>query len=71
MRSLSILKLLVDLPENIELPKTSDVRTYHELFSPKQLICLAILKEAVESIQNDDARQGLLLAWSATLTEDQ
>lgn len=63
------LKHQVNLPENIALPRTSDVKTYYELFSLKQLICLAMLKEAVDSIRDDDVRQGMLLAWSATLTK--
>jgi len=66
---LEYLKQEVDLPDNIDLPKTSDVKTYYELFSLKQLICLAILKQAVESIGNVHARQAMLLAWSATLTK--
>jgi DNA modification methylase len=59
----------ITLPENVTLPRSSDVITYYELFSLKQLICLAILKEAIDSIDNRNARQGMLLAWSATLTK--
>lgn len=66
---LAELKLEANLPEDIALPRSADVKTYHELFSLRQLICLSILKDAVDSISNKDARQGMLLAWSATLTK--
>ncbi|HXG64240.1 MAG TPA: DNA methyltransferase, partial [Blastocatellia bacterium] len=59
----------VHLPENVSLPKTSDVKNYHELFSRKQLISLAVIKDAIESIVDENARKGMLLAWSATLTK--
>lgn len=57
------------LPENIALPKNSDVSSYHDLFSLRQLVSLAVIKEAIESISNPDAQQGMLLAWSATLSK--
>jgi 16S rRNA G966 N2-methylase RsmD len=63
------LKQEIDLPDNVNLPKTSDVKTYYELFSLKQLICLAILKKAVDSIKDLNARKAMVLAWSATLTK--
>jgi len=63
------LKRKLALPEDIDLPKNSDVGKYHELFSLRQLISLALLKEAVDSITNEDARKGMLLAWSATLSK--
>ena len=57
------------LPTNITLPGTSDVRTYHELFTPTQLASLAILRQAVDEIDDRYARKAMLLAWSATLTK--
>lgn len=57
----------LDLPENIPLPSNADVKRYHDLFSPRQLASLAILKGAVEAIENPHARRGMLLAWSAAL----
>ncbi|MGH7747845.1 MAG: DNA methyltransferase, partial [Candidatus Dormibacteria bacterium] len=57
------------MPENIELPRTSDVRTYWELFSHRQLASLAFLRRAVDRIRNSHARNGMLLAWSATLAK--
>lgn len=55
------------LPENVTLPSNSDVGHYHDLFSLRQLLSLATLREAVSKIENQYARQGMLLAWSATL----
>jgi hypothetical protein len=55
------------LPENISLPSNADVEHYRDLFAPRQLAALAILKEAVEQIPDQAARQGMRLAWSATL----
>jgi DNA modification methylase len=59
----------VPVPENISLPRTSDVASYHELFTQRQLLSLAVLKDAIDSIANDQARKAMLLAWSATLTK--
>ena len=56
-----------DLPQNIELPRSSDAERYFDLFSPKQLLALAWLKEGIEQISDAPARGALLLAWSATL----
>ncbi len=56
-----------ELPENIELPRSSDAQRYFDLFSPKQLLALAWLKAAIEQISDAPARGALLLAWSATL----
>jgi len=63
------LKQAIKLPENVRLPKNADVDRYHELFSEKQLLSLAILKEAIDRLENRSARGGLLLAWSATLAK--
>lgn len=59
----------VQLPQNVELPRTSDVRSYRELFSLRQLLSLAMLKQAIDSIPKDHIRQGMLIAWSATLAK--
>ena len=66
---LESLKERVPLPENIVLPRNSDANRYHDLFSLKQLLSLAILKEAIDSITNEPIRKGMLLAWSATLAK--
>lgn len=59
----------VRLPENISLPKTSDVTSYYELFSLTQLLSLAVLKDAIDSIPNEYAKKAMLLAWSAALAK--
>ena len=55
------------LPPNIPLPTSSDVPTYHELFSPRQLISLAVLKQAIDQVPSKPGRAAMLLAWSASL----
>lgn len=57
----------VRLPENISLPKSSDVERYYDLFSPRQLLALALIKAGIDRISNPSAQGALLLAWSATL----
>jgi 16S rRNA G966 N2-methylase RsmD len=57
------------LPENIKLPKSSDAERYFDLFSPRQLLALALLKTAVEQVSDKSGRGALLLAWSATLSK--
>ncbi len=57
------------LPGNIRLPKSSDVDFYHELFTPRQLASLAVLKQAIDGLPDTPAKQGMLLAWSAALTK--
>ncbi|HEY6333253.1 MAG TPA: DNA methyltransferase [Blastocatellia bacterium] len=59
----------LELPENVRLPKTSDVASYYELFSQRQLLSLAALKSAIDSIADTHSRLALLLAWSATLAK--
>ena len=63
-----LLKLL-PLPENVSLPANADVQHYHELFSPRQLAALAIIREALDDIPDRHARDGIRLAWSATLAK--
>lgn len=57
------------LPKNVPLPRSSDVRHYRELFLPKQLAALAILKQQIGKLRSKHARQAMLVAWSATLTK--
>jgi len=57
------------LPENVALPRNSDVRHYRDLFLPKQLAALAILRQEIDKLRNKPARQAMLIAWSATLTK--
>jgi hypothetical protein len=67
--TLARMRLGIDLPENVTLPSTSDVDCYYALFSKKQLLSLAILKSAIEDLDARAAKEGLLLAWSATLAK--
>lgn len=57
------------LPENISLPATSDVERYLDLFTPRQLASLAVLKTEIERLPDKRSQHGMLLAWSATLTK--
>lgn len=57
------------LPPNAPLPANADVQHYHDLFSPRQLASLAILRDAVETIPKRCARNAMRLAWSATLAK--
>jgi hypothetical protein len=67
----TVARLLKRLPlhKNVPLPANADVRRYHELFSPRQLAALAIIREAVDGISNPYAQSAIRLAWSATLTK--
>ncbi|HMH46055.1 MAG TPA: DNA methyltransferase [Pyrinomonadaceae bacterium] len=66
---LEALKESIRLPEDIALPRTADVKQYRDLFSLQHLLSLAILKQAIDAIVNEPIRQGMLLAWSATLAK--
>lgn len=57
----------LELPVNIKLPSNSDVTNYYDLFSPTQLVSLATLKHEIDSLPNSFVKNGMLLAWSATL----
>jgi DNA modification methylase len=57
------------MPENVKLPKNSDVRTYRELFSQRQIAALAFLRGAIDRIQDTYAKRAMLLAWSASLAK--
>jgi 16S rRNA G966 N2-methylase RsmD len=59
----------VPLPDNIRLPSTSDVDFYHDLFTQRQLAALATLKASIDDLPETHSRQGMLLAWSATLAK--
>lgn len=71
MTNTEISKVLkgLSLPDNVTLPATSDVEHFHDLFSPKQLAALAMLREAIDDIENHHARDAMRLAWSASLTK--
>src|SRR5712692_4602899 len=57
------------LPENIRLPRNSDAEFFHDMFSPRQLAGLALLKQTIEREGKGVARDLLLLAWSASVAK--
>jgi len=57
----------VKLPPNIKLPSNSDAERYFDLFTPSQLLSMAILKTEIDKIENPSLRHIFLLAWSSTL----
>jgi adenine-specific DNA methylase len=57
------------LPPNVALPRNSDVQLYYDLFTPYQLISLALLKDCIDKVENSYTKNALLLAWSATLSK--
>lgn len=67
--SLARVQRNLDMPENIRLPSNSDVGEYYELFTPRQLTALAVVKNAIDALEPQHVRKGMLLAWSATLTK--
>jgi len=57
------------VPDNVRLPASSDVEFYLDLFTPRQLAALALLKARIDEIPDKPSRNGMLLAWSATLAK--
>ncbi|MBN1505827.1 MAG: hypothetical protein JW955_03220 [Sedimentisphaerales bacterium] len=57
------------LPENIRLPRTSDAEFFHEMFTPRQLAGLSLIKEAIDEETEAVVRGALLLAWSASVAK--
>jgi DNA modification methylase len=56
------------LPENIRLPRSSDADFFHDMFTPRQLAGLALIKQAIET-EDGIIRDLLLLAWSASVAK--
>lgn len=59
----------IQLPTNRVLPKNADVTFLYDLFLPKQLAALAILKKEIGNLSDRDARRAMQLAFSATITK--
>src|SRR5205814_393898 len=57
------------LPENIKLPRNSDAEFFYEMFTPRQLAGLALIKQAIEREPQGIIRDLLLLAWSASVAK--
>jgi len=64
-------KLLKELPlpENIRLPKNSDAEFFFDMFTPRQLAGLALIKREIEKQAEGAVRDLLLLAWSASVAK--
>src|SRR5665213_2973162 len=56
------------LPENIKLPRNSDAEFFYEMFTPRQLAGLALIKQAIET-EKGVIHDLLLLAWSASVSK--
>jgi hypothetical protein len=56
-------------PQNITLPKNSDVATVEKLFSRNQLAELALLRHFILSEKNENVRDTLLLMFSGLLNK--
>jgi len=57
------------LPENIRLPKTSDAEFFYDLFTPRQLAGLALIKQTIDTESDGIVRDLLLLTWSASVAK--
>jgi 16S rRNA G966 N2-methylase RsmD len=57
------------LPENIRLPRNSDAEYFFDLFTPRQLLGLARLRQAIDAGTEPVVRNLLLLAWSASIAK--
>jgi adenine-specific DNA methylase len=57
------------LPENIKLPRNSDAEFFHEMFTPRQLAGLALIKQTIEREPPGMVRDLLLLSWSASVAK--
>jgi len=57
------------LPENIRLPRNSDAEFFYDMFTPRQLAGLALIKQAIEQETEGVVRGLLLLAWSASVAK--
>lgn len=64
-------KLLKELPlpKNISLPKNSDADFFYDMFTPRQLAGLALIKQEIERHSEGAVRDLLLLAWSASVAK--
>src|SRR5205823_13606406 len=52
---------------NIRLPKNSDAEFFFDLFTPRQLVGLARIRQAIDSEERGAVQNLLLLAWSASV----
>jgi len=57
------------LPENVRLPRNSDAEFFYDMFTPRQLAGLALIKQGIENGSKGAVRDLLLLAWSASVAK--
>jgi adenine-specific DNA methylase len=57
------------MPKNIRLPKNSDAEFYFDMFTPRQLAGLAVIKNSIEGEPKGVVHNLLLLAWSAAVAK--
>lgn len=56
-------------PKGIKLPRGSDVENIEQLFSPKQLAQLSLLKHLIKREKKENIKKSLLLMFSGLLTK--
>ena len=59
----------MQLPTNIRLQRNSDAELYYDMFTPRQLAGLAVIKEHIQEEPSGIVRDLLLLAWSASMAK--
>jgi len=69
LRQAKIILKKISYPQNIVLPKGSDVYSIEELFSIEQLAQLALLKSLIKKVRNKNIQASLMLAFSSTITK--
>jgi 16S rRNA G966 N2-methylase RsmD len=55
------------LPANVPLPKTSDVKMLHDLYTEEQMAELVLLKSLIKKISNAPIRETLMLVFSGII----
>ncbi|MBI2924730.1 MAG: hypothetical protein HYY24_03385 [Verrucomicrobia bacterium] len=66
---LSAWRKKLPLPANIRLPRNSDAECFYDLFTPRQLVGLALLKQAIDAEAERVTQNLLSLAWSAAVAK--
>ncbi|MDR2754388.1 MAG: type I restriction enzyme HsdR N-terminal domain-containing protein [Planctomycetaceae bacterium] len=55
-------------PKPLRLPKSSDMKTADQLFSPRQTAQLGLLKSLIQEVENENIRKTLMLMFSGLIT---
>ncbi len=58
-----------EYPHGIKLPIGADVSEVQDLFSPKQLADLTVLRKEIRTVKDEGIRDSLLFAFSSTVTK--